>query len=337
MSRRMGRMLAATLAAGLALSAGAAAAAPIGMLKQFKVPTANSLPRAITTDSDGNRWFTESDENHNFAKIARITSTGAITEFTPVADDGCSACGISDIAQGPDGILYITNNSRQLMRFNESTENFVRPPVTIPAPTDNLDNLAVSATDVWITQTFDNRVFRYRISDGQITSFIVTSPGDVAVDKDGNAWVTERGTDSIVRIDATTGAITKTLASDGNNTVEPVHITVAADGQVWFTSQVSPAAVGRLTPATNPDNNSVTLLKILADGPIPEEIAASPGGGVWFTQEIKGNIANIGNDGVLTESKVVKGSGPFGITVAPDGNPWYTMKAANKVATLQLR
>src|SRR5262245_18285042 len=73
MSRRMGRMLAASLAAGLALSAGAAAAAPIGMLKQFKVPTANSQPRAITNGSDGNRWFTESDVNNNFAKIARIT------------------------------------------------------------------------------------------------------------------------------------------------------------------------------------------------------------------------------------------------------------------------
>jgi len=115
--------------------------------------------------------------------------------------------------------------------------------------------------------------------------------------------------------------------------VTPVHITVATDGQVWFNSQVSPAAVGRLTPGTN----SVRLT-ILADNPIPEEIAASPDGTVWFTQESKGNIANIGNDFVLREGKVVKGSGPFGITVAPDtSNPWYTMNAVDKVATLQRR
>jgi hypothetical protein len=55
MSRRAGRVLAATLAVGLVLSLGSAAlAAPVGALKQFKVPTANSQPRAITNGSDGN-------------------------------------------------------------------------------------------------------------------------------------------------------------------------------------------------------------------------------------------------------------------------------------------
>ena len=50
-----------------------------------------------------------------------------------------------------------------------------------------------------------------------------------------------------------------------------------------------------------------------------------------------GNAARITNAGVITEGKVVKGSGPFGITVALNGDPWYTMMAANKIATLQLR
>jgi streptogramin lyase len=58
---------------------------------------------------------------------------------------------------------------------------------------------------------------------------------------------------------------------------------------------------------------------------------------VWFAQETNGNAARITNDGVITEGKAVKGSGPFEITVAPDGSPWYTLMAANKVATLQLR
>ena len=62
-----------------------------------------------------------------------------------------------------------------------------------------------------------------------------------------------------------------------------------------------------------------------------------PDGSIWFTQTTKGNIAKLDNAGVITEGKVVKGSGPFGITVAPNGDPWYTMMAANKIATLQLR
>jgi hypothetical protein len=57
---------------------------PIGALKQYKVPTANSQPRAVTNGSDGNRWFTEGTEFTGApAKIARITPAGAVTEFVP--------------------------------------------------------------------------------------------------------------------------------------------------------------------------------------------------------------------------------------------------------------
>ena len=85
MSRSAGRVLAATLAVGLVLALGSAAlAAPVGTLKQFKVPTANSQPRAITNGPDGNRWFTEGTEFTSApAKIARITPAGVITEFAP--------------------------------------------------------------------------------------------------------------------------------------------------------------------------------------------------------------------------------------------------------------
>jgi len=58
---------------------------------------------------------------------------------------------------------------------------------------------------------------------------------------------------------------------------------------------------------------------------------------VWFTQETQGNAARITNAGVITEGKTIKGSGPFEIIVTPNANPWYTMRAANKIATLQLR
>jgi streptogramin lyase len=54
------------LVAGLAIALGAllsaAQAAPVGMLKQFRVPTADSEPRHIAVGSDGNLWFTEGAE-----------------------------------------------------------------------------------------------------------------------------------------------------------------------------------------------------------------------------------------------------------------------------------
>ena len=338
MSKRLARAIAAVLAGGLALSAGSAAvAAPIAALKQFKVPTANSQPRAITNGSDGNRWFTEGTEFTGApAKIARITPAGNITEFAPDAADGCNFCIITDIAQGPGGILYITSNDPTLMRFNVATLSF-ETPVQMPNTSALGGDVAASATDVWITDFNNDVVWRYGISSGQFTPFPVSDPGDVAVDTAGNAWFTQPGdvntpgTSNIGRIDAATGAVTTTPTTDGSTTVAPRDLTVAADGQVWFTARFTPQAVGRLNPA----DNSVTLFPVANTG--PSGIAASPDGSVWFTQETSGNAARITNAGVITEGKAVKGSGPFGIAVAPNGNPWYTMMAANKVATLQLR
>ena len=338
MSRRFARATATVLVAGLALLMGSAAvAAPVGGLKQFKVPTANSKPRAITNGSDGNRWFTEGTEFTSAPpKIARITPAGDITEFAPDVADGCNVCIITDIAQGPGGILYITSNDPTLMRFNVATQSF-ETPVQMPNTSALGGNLAVSATDVWITDFNNDVVWRYQISNGQFTSFAVSDPGDVAVDVAGNAWFTQPGdvnapgTSNIGRIDAATGAVTRTPTTDGSTTVAPRSITVAADGQVWFTARFTPQAVGRLNPASN----AVTLFPVADSG--PSGIAASPDGSVWFTQEISGNAARISNAGVITEGKSVKGSLPFGIVVAPNGDPWYTMMAANKIATLQLR
>ena len=331
-------MLAAMLAVGLVLSQGSAAlAAPVGALKQFKMPTADSQPRAITNGSDGNFWFTEGTEFTSApAKIARITAAGVITEFAPDVADGCNFCIITDIAQGPGGILYITSNDPTLMRFNVATESF-ETPVQMPNTNALGGNLAVSATDAWITDFNNDAVWRYQLSNGQFTSFAVSDPADVAVDTAGNAWFTEPGdvnapgTSNIGRIDAATGAVTTSPTTDGSTTVAPRSITVATDGQVWFTARFTPQAVGRL----NPTNNSVTLFTVTNTG--PSGIAASPDGSVWFTQETSGNAARITNAGVITEGKAVKGSGPFGITLAPNGDPWYTMMAANKIATLQLR
>ena len=338
MSGRAGSVLAAALAVGVVLSVGPAAqAAAPGGLKQFKVPTANSQPRAITNGSDGNRWFTEGTEFTSApAKIARITPAGVITEFAPAVADGCNFCIITDVAQGPGGILYITSNDPTLMRFNVATQSFATP-VQMPNTSALGGNVAASATDVWITDFNNDVVWRFHPSDGQFASFPVTDPADVAVDAKGNSWFTQpgdvsaAGTSTIGRIDAATGAVTRTPTTDSSTTVSPRSVTVASDGLIWFTARFTPQAVGRL----NPSDNSVTLFPVTNAG--PSGIAAAPDGPVWFTQETRGNAASITNAGVITEGKAVKGSGPFEITVAANGEPWYTMMAANKIATLQLR
>src|SRR3954463_3164709 len=120
---RISRVL--TLAATLSLMLTASAsAAPVGALKQYRIPTADSQPRYITNGSDGNRWFTESSE---FAppQIGRITPAGNVTEFAVP----CSFCLVNDIAQGPNQTLYFTTNDAVLGRITTSgAVDFIQSP-----------------------------------------------------------------------------------------------------------------------------------------------------------------------------------------------------------------
>ena len=330
MVRRMSGVLGVTLAVVLVGSAGSAVAAPDAKLRQFRVPTANSQPSEITTGSDGSQWFIEGTEFTGApAKISRVTPSGGITEFAPVAADGCNDCILTDISQGPGGVLYVTSNDPTLIRFDVTTGTFGSP-VQMPNTSSLGGHLATSGDDVWVTDFNNDVVWRYSIALGQFTSFTASDPSDVAVDAAGNAWFTEPDTSSLGRIDAVTGAVTRAPTTDGSTTVPPRAVAVATDGQIWFTARFAPQAVGRLDPTAG----SVTLF-VLTSNPGPQGIAASPDGTVWFTQETKGNIANIINAGVLTESRVVKGSGPAGITVDGGGQPWYTMRSADRIGTLQ--
>jgi streptogramin lyase len=326
MSRRFARVLAAVLAAGLALSVGSAAiAAPVGGLKQFKVPTGNSEPRAITNGSDGNRWFTEGTEFTNAPpKIARITPAGDVTEI-PV---DCNGCILTDIIQGPNDILYFTSNDPFLGRYNWQTGAFLAP-IQIPNSGAVAGDLAVHGDEIWFTDFNNDSLWRYAITADQFTEFSVPEPSDAVVDAAGDVWFTAPLDGSVDRLRPATGAVVAFPIPDG---LIPRQITIATDGQIWFTSRFVPQGVGRLNPATG----AVTTFPTPSN-PGPEGIAASPDGTVWFTQTTKGNIARIDNAGVITEAKTVKGSEPFGITVAPNGDPWYTMFAASKIATLQLR
>jgi streptogramin lyase len=315
------------LVAGLAIALGAmlstAQAAPIGMLKQYRLPTAGSSPEHITRASDGNFWFTESfvnNQNVQGHNIGRITPTGQVDEFRV-----CDYCFPTDIVQGSDGILYFTKNDASLGRI--TTDGTVLS--DIPAVfSPNGNGLDAHGDDIWFADFNNHSVWRYDIPTEAFTEFPApnTIPLDVAVAENGIVWFTDAN-GQIGRLDPDTGVITE-IDVDGL----PREINIASDGAVWFTERFTPQAVGRIDPNTN----NVTLFP--ADGG-PEDIApAGPDGSMWFTRTTGGNIARISPTGAITAtSKVVRGSEPFGITVAPNGDPWFTMLSADKIATLQLR
>ena len=309
-------------AVGLAvLLGGSAQAASVGSLKQYRVPTADSQPRAIVDGADGNRWFTLGTEFTNAPPaIARITPSGEVTEFRPP----CETCIVTDIVQGPDDTLYFSSNEAFLGRI--TTAGTFLPPIEMPNSAVLAGDLFVHGSQIWITDFNNDALWRYDIPSGVFTRFDVPEPSDVAVDAAGIVWFAVPLESAIGRLDPQTGTVTLTRTG-----LIPRQLAIATDGLIWFTARFTPQGVGRLDPETGAlDEFPLTNVG-------PQGIAASPDGSVWFTQTTKGNAARITNDGVITETKVVKGSEPFGITVEADGDPWFTMLAANKIGEFQLR
>ena len=84
------------------------AAAGLGTLKHYRLPTSNS-PHDVTDTLDGNVWFTVQGAFDPVTfltpgSVARVTPRGNITEFAV-----CDFWITNDIVQGPDGILYISD------------------------------------------------------------------------------------------------------------------------------------------------------------------------------------------------------------------------------------
>jgi streptogramin lyase len=294
------------------------------MLKQFKVPTANSEPRAITNGSDGNRWFTEGTEFTGApAKIGRITPVGAVTEF-PVE---CNGCIITDIAPGPGDTLYFTSNNASLGSISTAGQQLA----SVPLPSSNAfdGNLAVHGNDVWITDFNNDSLWRYTITSREFTRFLVPEPADVAVDNLGRVWFSVPLDGDIDRLDPATG---EAVSTDAGGLI-PWALAGRRRWAGLVHREVHSAGRGPAVPRRHPacgDHLPADQRRAAGDSRVAD-------GSMWFTQTTKGNIASINNAGVITEAKTVKGSEPFGITVAPNGNPWYTMMSANKIATLQLR
>ena len=330
-ARRWRVVIAVCLISAAALVAEAAAG--LGTVKHYKLPTSTD-PHDVTTASDGNVWFTVQGAFDPVTfltpgSVARVTPRGDITEFAV-----CDTCITNDIVEGPDGILYISDNDGQLRRLTILGEVLSSIPVGGGSP---LDGIAADSTSIWFADFFNNRVGRYNVfaAEGQdpFTFYPAGGVGDVAVAGDGTVWFT--GSNAIGEIDPAVGVVSLTPLS-----AEGARIAIAPNGTVWVT-EIFADLIARLTPSASGSHNLVEFPT--AVGATPLGIAAAPDGNVWFTQNLRGNIARITQDGVITEAgKVIdfadpKRPDPIGITIGADGNPWYAESLVDSVAVLKLR
>ena len=304
--------------------------------------SANAAPEGITVGPDGNLWFAEDGPP---GRVARITPSGAVTEFS----NGVTADGQPfDITLGPDGNLWMTESggAGHIARVTPSgavteltggvTPGFSansRPAEIVTASNGRLWFIE-AASPGRIAQILPSGAVNEQ-TGGVTPGFSASGmPSGIAAGPDGNLWVTEyanpgrmaRITTSAVVTEFEGGAVPGFTASAGPN-----YVAGGPDGNLWFTEYNDPGAVARITPA-----GEVSEFRAgLSPNSDPEQFVAGPDGALWFTEfGDPGRVGRITPTGTITEfpSGTTPGFSPIafsaeGITVGPDGNIWFTETA----------
>ncbi len=305
-------------------------------ITEFPVPglTPGAIPTSITSGPDGNLWFTEvyswGTEPGN---IGRITTTGAITEF--------SAKGLwpEGIAAGPDGNLWFTLGS-QIGRITPTGDvaQFLLParssagPGIVAGPDGNLW-FTGPVSPYWSDVATIGRI----TTTGIITTFDVPAPDRVlygiAAGPDGNLWFTVGYNDFEIFADngkigriTPTGVIT--LFTIPTAYSGAAHIAAGPDGNLWFTEPFS-NRIGRISTT-----GVITEFTLPTTG-WPFGITAGPDGAVWFTHAGANKIGRITTSGEISEFSIpTADAGPTGISSGADGNIWFTESNGKKIGRL---
>jgi streptogramin lyase/uncharacterized protein YjbI with pentapeptide repeats len=198
---------------------------------------------------------------------------------------------------------------------------------------------------------------------GQVTEFsnglnAGSDPTGIAAGPDGNVWFADPGSTPAIGRISPDGTITEFSgglpAGSLPGGVGPATATAAAafanngiaagpDGNVWFSDDATPAAIGRVTPSGSISEFSSGL----NPGSSPRNLIAGPDGNVWFTDSSSGatptpaiglvcltssplcSVSDATNHAIheLDLPRTPRLSAPGVIAAGPDGNLWFSDRA----------
>ena len=286
-------------------------------------PGSTCQPAGITAGPDGAIWFTE--ENGN--RIGRITTGGAITEFTGGLTAGALPV---EIVAGPDGRLWFTQLGRTKIGAITTGGVITEYPSgsTLNAPADGITVGPDGA--LWFTEFSSGGSWIGRMtSAGTLTDEVLlpsgSGPGDITAGPDSRLWFTEAngkiGAISTAGVDLHYPLVGPSLFTD------PSGIT-ASGGSLWVTDHGA-SQIRRVS--TSGDIGPPTPV-----GAGPSAIATGADGALWFTEETAGKIGRITTSGVLTNEFPASSPGaqPGGIASGPDGALWFTELVGNTIGRL---
>jgi hypothetical protein len=168
-------------------------------------------------------------------------------------------------------------------------------------------------------------------------------PQGVAVDAEGNTWVTDKVRAKIVAYDKT-GKLLREFGVKGSadgQINEPRGIAIGPNGNLWV-AETGNKRIQQFT-LTGSFVSKITSPQWPDQFVAPWGVAVGPGGVVWVTDEGSKRIYQFQEDGTLIRSQTTAYLGlmpggtngvPYGIDLDAHGNGWIAMQSTHKVLEL---
>ncbi|MEU1628435.1 IPT/TIG domain-containing protein [Streptomyces sp. NPDC020096] len=153
-----------------------------------------------------------------------------------------------------------------------------------------------------------------------------TLPFGVAVAANGNAYVTNFGSNDVTVIDTATNLVVGTPIPVGSN---PSGVAVAANGNAYVTN-VNSNDVTVIDTATN-----LVVVPSIPVGTNPFGVAIAPNGNAYVTNFGSNDVTVINTaTNMVVGTPIPVGTHPLGVAIAPNGNAYVTNEGSNDVTVI---
>ena len=227
---------------------------------EYDLPSKNSNPFALTTDSNGIVWFSERNTSSitsfdpttkNF-KTFKINPDTEILEIWSITSDTDGNIWFTDATQNK--IHRIDTTDLQRSEIIQSFDVPTKDALPWDIKEDNIGN-------IWFTEFGSGKLGKITFYNNDktkintITEYKIpgnySQPSYLDIDKQGNIWFVESGSGKITKFDSILETFDQyTLPNPYvNGSINPIGIVIDNDGYIWYT-QFRTSLLGRLDPSS---------------------------------------------------------------------------------------
>ena len=235
--------------------------------------------------------------------FSRFPLPSALSSPYQVAIDGSGNVWFTEIDGGRIG--EVTAHGA-IQEYTVPTGSSATPGTALTGPA----GIAIGSGDVvWFTEVYADKVGS--LSNGTFHQYPLvgaSSPTGIALDSQGDVWVTLHGGSDIAELDPATNStqIISTSVPSGIQTTLPYFVAVDPHGNVWFNEHYG-NAIARFTPSNRTLVEYEIPTRVASLGNISGAltIGLDESGHPWFTEFYTGKVGTVDQSGALGMEVIV--------------------------------